>query len=62
MRANAAEYLQICANIWDETSRSAPKIGISSRTALRWSHDGAIKGYQAPSGTAIVVSLSASDA
>src|SRR5260370_11256529 len=48
MIANATEYLQICANIWDETSRYAPKIGISSRTALRWSHDGAIKGYRAP--------------
>src|SRR5258708_3627832 len=36
-------------------SRSAQKIGISSRTALHWSHDGAIKGYRAPSGTVIVV-------
>lgn len=32
----------------------AKQQGISYSTALRWFHDGAIKGYQAPSGTIIV--------
>jgi putative resolvase len=36
-------------------SHYAKQQGISYSTALRWFHDGAIKGYQAPSGTIIVV-------
>jgi putative resolvase len=36
-------------------SRYARKIGISDSTALRWFHSGAIKGYQAPSGTIVVI-------
>ncbi len=35
-------------------SQYAKQQGISYRTALRWFRDGAIKGYQAPSGTIIV--------
>jgi predicted site-specific integrase-resolvase len=35
-------------------SRYAKQQGISYRTALRWWRSGAIKGYQAPSGTIIV--------
>jgi predicted site-specific integrase-resolvase len=35
-------------------SQFAKQQGISYRTALRWFRDGAIKGYQAPSGTIIV--------
>jgi putative resolvase len=35
-------------------SQYAKQQGISYRTALRWFKDGAIKGYQAPSGTIIV--------
>jgi len=33
----------------------AKQPGISYSTALRWLHAGALKGYQAPSGTIIVV-------
>jgi putative resolvase len=36
-------------------SQYAKQQGISYSTALRWFHDGVIKGYQAPSGTIIVV-------
>lgn len=36
-------------------SQYAKRQGISYSTALRWFHDGAINGYQAPSGTIIVV-------
>ncbi len=36
-------------------SQYANQQGISYSTALRWYHGGAIKGYQAPSGTIIVV-------
>ena len=35
-------------------SAFAKRQGISYSTALRWFHDGVIKGYQAPSGTIIV--------
>jgi len=35
-------------------SRYAKQQGISYSTALRWWHQGAIRGYQAPSGTIIV--------
>lgn len=35
-------------------STFAKRQGISYSTALWWFHDGAIKGYQAPSGTIIV--------
>jgi len=35
-------------------SQYAKQQGISYRTALRWFRDGAIQGYQAPSGTIIV--------
>jgi putative resolvase len=36
-------------------SQYAKQQGISYSTALRWFHQGAIKGYQAPSGTVIVL-------
>jgi putative resolvase len=36
-------------------SQYAKQQGISYSTALRWFHDGVIKGYQAPSGTIIVL-------
>src|SRR5712692_1690113 len=36
-------------------SQYAKQQGISYSTVLRWFHDGVIKGYQAPSGTIIVV-------
>lgn len=36
-------------------SQYAKQQGISYRTALRWFRDGTIKGYQAPSGTIIVM-------
>jgi putative resolvase len=36
-------------------SQYAKQQGISYSTALRWFHDGAISGYQAPSGTIIVL-------
>jgi putative resolvase len=35
-------------------SQYAKQQGISYSTALRWWHQGAIRGYQAPSGTIIV--------
>src|SRR6266567_5076601 len=35
-------------------SQHAKQQGISYSTALRWWHQGAIRGYQAPSGTIIV--------
>jgi putative resolvase len=54
MIANGAKYYQICYTVGMKLSQYAKKQGISYSTALRWFHDGAIKGYQAPSGTIIV--------
>jgi putative resolvase len=55
MLATIAECLQMCYLFCMKLSQYAKHQGISYSTALRWYHDGAIKGYQAPSGTIIVV-------
>ncbi|GAC1348472.1 MAG: IS607-like element IS1602 family transposase [Ktedonobacteraceae bacterium] len=55
MLANIAKCLQMCYSFCMKLSHYAKQQGISYSTALRWYHDGAINGYQAPSGTIIVV-------
>ncbi|GAC1350216.1 MAG: IS607-like element IS1602 family transposase [Ktedonobacteraceae bacterium] len=55
MIANVAKYEQICYPLCMKLSQYAKQQGISYSTALRWFHDGVIKGYQAPSGTIMVV-------
>ncbi len=55
MIANDAKYKQICYTLGMKLSQYAKQQGISYSTALRWFHDGVVKGYQAPSGTIIVV-------
>ena len=54
MIANVAKYMQVCYTFCMKLSQYAKQQGISYSTALRWFHDGVIKGYQAPSGTIIV--------
>ncbi len=55
MIANDTKYKQICYTLGMKLSQYAKQQGISYSTALRWFHDGVVKGYQAPSGTIIVV-------
>lgn len=47
--------VHLCYNPGMKLSQYAKQQGISYRTALRWFRDGTIKGYQAPSGTIIVI-------
>src|SRR5216683_4093995 len=54
MIANVAECMQMCYTFCMKLSQYAKQQGISYSTALRWFHDGVIKGYQVPSGTIIV--------
>ncbi len=51
---NADKCVQICYIGRMKLSQYAKQQGISYRTALRWFRAGAIKGYQAPTGTIIV--------
>src|SRR6266852_4942879 len=55
MLANVTKYWQMWYPSCMKLSQYAKQQGISYSTALRWYHSGAIKGYQAPSGTIIVV-------
>jgi putative resolvase len=55
MIANIAKCKQMCYAFCMKLSQYAKQQGISYSTALRWFHDGVIKGYQAPSGTIIIL-------
>src|SRR5229473_7479780 len=48
MIANVAECMQMCYTFCMKLSQYAKQQGISYSTALRWFHDGVIKGYQVP--------------
>jgi putative resolvase len=54
MISNADKYVHMCYTFRMKLSQYAKQQGISYRTALRWFRAGAIKGYQAPTGTIIV--------
>jgi putative resolvase len=54
MMPNVAKRVQTCYTESMKLSQYAKQQGISYRTALRWWHAGAIKGYQAPTGTIVV--------
>ena len=54
MVTNVDIHVQMCYTSCMKLSQYAKQQGISYRTALRWFRSGAIKGYQAPSGTIIV--------
>jgi len=54
MIANIVRYWQIGYISSIKLSQYAKQQGISYSTALRWWHQGVIRGYQAPSGTIIV--------
>jgi predicted site-specific integrase-resolvase len=50
MISNIDKYIHLFYTSPMKLSQYAKQQGISYRTALRWFRDGAIKGYQAPSG------------
>ncbi len=52
--SNVDKCVHVCYTSSMKLSQYAKQQGISYRTALRWFRAGAIKGYQAPSGTIIV--------
>src|SRR5712691_4856659 len=54
MMSDVDKCIHMFYNFSLKVSQYAKQQGISYRTALRWFRDGAIKGYQAPSGTIIV--------
>lgn len=54
MIPNVDKCVQICVTVRMKLSQYAKQQGISYRTALRWFRAGAIKGYQAPTGTIVV--------
>src|SRR5262245_50691083 len=54
MRPYIDKCVQVCYSLAMKLSQYAKQQGISYRTALRWFRAGAIKGYQAPTGTIIV--------
>ncbi len=54
MLPNVDKQSQMCYTLSMKLSQYAKQQGISYKTALRWFKSGAIKGYQAPSGTIIV--------
>ncbi len=54
MMSSVDKYVHLFYTSPMKLSQYAKQQGISYRTALRWFRDGAIKGYQAPSGTIIV--------
>jgi putative resolvase len=54
MLANVVKYPQMWYTFRMKLSQYAKQQGISYATALRWWHQGGIRGYQAPSGTIIV--------
>jgi len=52
---NVDKRVHLCYTFLMKLSQYAKQQGISYRTALRWFRSGTIKGYQAPSGTIIVL-------
>src|SRR5438093_7973179 len=54
MMSDVDKCIHMFYNFSLKVSQYAKQQGISYRTALRWFRTGAIKGYQAPSGTIIV--------
>src|SRR6266516_1082252 len=52
---NVVKCVYLCYTFLMKLSQYAKQQGISYRTALRWFRSGTIKGYQAPSGTIIVL-------
>ena len=52
---NVDKWIHLCYIVGMKLSHYAKQQGISYRTALRWFRDGTIQGYQAPSGTIIVM-------
>ena len=55
MMSNVDRCVHLCYTPCMKLSQYAKQQGISYRTALRWFRNGTIKGYQAPSGTIIVL-------
>lgn len=55
MMSSIDKHVHLCYTSSMKLSQYAKQQGISYRTALRWFRDGTIKGYQAPSGTIIVI-------
>ncbi len=53
MISNIDKYVHLFYTSRMKLSQDAKQQGSSYRTALRWFREGAIKGYQAPSGTII---------
>lgn len=53
--SNVDKWIRLCYDSAMKLSQYAKQQGISYRTALRWFRDGTIQGYQAPSGTIIVM-------
>ena len=52
---NVDKWIHLCYIVGMKLSHYAKQQGISYRTALRWFRDGTIQGYQAPSGSIIVM-------
>jgi putative resolvase len=55
MMPNVDKYVHVRYTFSMKLSQYAKQQGISYRTALRWFRNGTIRGYQAPSGTIIVL-------
>src|SRR5918912_2308195 len=55
MLSSVIKRWQICYTFPMKLSQYAKQQGICYSTALRWWHQGVIRGYQAPSGTIIVM-------
>src|SRR2546430_16506562 len=55
MMSDVDKWIYLCYIFCMKLSQYAKQQGISYRTALRWFRSGTIHGYQAPSGTIIVI-------